>query len=137
MLVVPVVLKKSLIQGKGIFAKEEIKKGSVIVRIGQKERYYSKEQYRKFSSRYKKTLDKFAYWDKNKNRLVYSLDYTKYFNHSCEPNVLNRGSLDLAAKDIRKGEELTYNYQPILTRGEQLKCNCGSKHCKKLIKSNS
>jgi hypothetical protein len=134
MLMVPVVLKKSLIKGKGIFTKKGIKRGMVIVRIGEKEKYYSKAQAKNFSPRYKKTLSKFAYWDKKKKRLVYPLDDTKYLNHSCEPNVLNRGNLDLAARDIKPGEELTYDYRPILMKGEQFRCACGSRHCRGLIK---
>ena len=135
MLTVPVVLKNN-IKGRGVFAKYKINNGSVVVRIGEKERYYSKEQYKRFTLRYKKTLNKFAYWDKKKNRLVYPLDYTKYLNHSCESNIINKGNIDIAARDIEKGEELTYNYGPILMNGEQFKCSCGSKHCRGLIKSN-
>jgi len=137
MLTVPVALKRSHIKGKGIFAKNEIKKGSVIVRIGEKERYYSRKQYKKFSKKYRKILSKFSYWDKKKNWLVYPLDGTKYLNHSCEPNVLNKGNIDIAARDIKKGEELTYNYSPILMKGEQFKCSCGSKKCRGLIRHNS
>lgn len=134
MLTVPVILKKSSIKGRGIFAKNNIKKGTIIVRIGEKERYYTKEQYKKFSPRFKKNIGKFVYWDKIKQLWVYPLDYTKYLNHSCEANVLNKGNIDVAVRDIKKGEELTYNYSPILAKGEKFKCYCGSRYCKGIIK---
>ena len=135
MLMVPVILKKSQIKGKGIFAKNKIKQGTLVIRIGEKERYYSKEQYRKLPPKYRKMLDRFTYWDKKQKRLVYPLDNTKYLNHSCEPNVLNKGDIDIAARDIKSGEELTYDYSPILFKGVKYKCSCGSKHCQGLVKS--
>ena len=104
------------------------------MRSGEKERYYSQTQYKKFSLKYRKILDKFAYWDKKARHQVYPTDNTKYLNHSCEPNVLNRGNFDIAKKDIGKGEELTYDYRPILIGNEKLKCNCGSRRCGGLIK---
>jgi SET domain-containing protein len=134
MLIVPVIVKKSPIGGKGIFAKSRIRKGSIIVRIGEAERYYSKKQCQEFSPRYREILSKFAYWDKKNKHLVYPLDNTKHLNHSCAPNVLNLDNLDLAARDIEKGEELTYDYRPILMRGERFKCNCGSGLCRGVIR---
>jgi len=61
------------------------------------------------------------------------LDYCwQYLNHSCEPN----GYMDVlgltfrAARDIRRGEEITFNY--LTTESEMampFDCNCGSANC--------
>ena len=124
MINVPVVIKKSKIQGKGIFALRDIKRGEIVVKIGQKEIYYNKEEYKKFNKKRKKILDKFAYWDKE--ILVYPKDETKYLNHSCNPNVKNFGKVDKAIRNISAGEELTYDYN--LFGNLDFKCNCG--YCK-------
>lgn len=137
MVIVPTVVKKSPVAGKGLFAAKKIKKGQAITKTGIKERHYTVSQYEKFSRQYKKLLENFSYWDydpKNGRRIiVYPFDNIKYLNHSCEPNVINNGDVDLAAKDIKPGEELTYNYAPLLIRGEAFKCACGSANCKKVI----
>jgi SET domain-containing protein len=64
----------------------------------------------------------------------------RFINHSCEPNcetVLDKGRIYIeATRDIRAGEELTYDYQ--LEAGgrqtaklkSQYACNCGSKTCR-------
>ncbi len=61
--------------------------------------------------------------------------FSKYINHSCEPNCesdVKKGKIWIEAlRDIKKGEELTYDYSfsfdvDIL---KETPCFCGSKHC--------
>ena len=40
-----------------------------------------------------------------------------------------------ANRDIKKGEEITGDYTEELPPGTYMKCNCGSKKCKKIIRS--
>ena len=116
----------SRIAGKGLFAAQNIKKGTRIIQyIGQRiskeetaERLYQGNQYIfTFNDRYDidgKTL-------KNKAR---------YINHSCDPNcdiLLTQRTIWIVAKrDIQEGEELSYNYG---FTAKQYRCTCGSKHC--------
>ncbi len=61
---------------------------------------------------------------------------TASFNHSCEPNCGFNGSLRLVAiRDIQKGEELTLDYAFCESSMEDLKCNCKSENCRKIIKA--
>ena len=131
MIVIPHQLRKSKISGKGVFAKRDINKGDLIVKIGLKERRYSKKQFSQFRKRYQKTLNKFGYWQNQ--TLIYPIDNTKYLNHSCDNNVGNYGDSDKALRDIKKGEELTYDYSIILSKKEKIKCRCGSKNCKETV----
>jgi uncharacterized protein len=126
MIVVPVIVKKSKINGLGVFAKRLIRKGETIVVDGGEKRY-TKTQMRKFSKRYLGTLRKYGYWDNG--IFVYHTDAARYINHSCDPNVKNFGKVDKAVRTIKKGEEVTYDYT-ILAGKKQTKCNCGSKKCK-------
>ncbi|MFA6304696.1 MAG: SET domain-containing protein-lysine N-methyltransferase [Patescibacteria group bacterium] len=53
-------------------------------------------------------------------------------NHSCDPNSAIVGINTLVAlKDIKKGEELTYDYST--TIDESFNCKCGSKKCRKAV----
>lgn len=74
------------------------------------------------------------------------LDETsRTFNHSCSPNAYVRGKSELVAiRDIKKEEEITYDYsttmndneEKIVNAGRKLwtcKCNCGSKNCRGII----
>lgn len=65
---------------------------------------------------------------------------TDFFNHSCNPNAGFKGQIFLVAlRDIRKDEEITFDYAMILSPsvGSDIKgdmdCNCGTKKCRKKI----
>jgi len=116
----------SRIAGKGLFAAQEIKKGTRIIQyIGQRiskaetaERFSQGNQYIfAFNDRYNidgKTL-------KNKAR---------YINHSCDPNcevlITKRTIWIVAKRGIQEGEELSYNYG---FTAKQYRCTYGAKHC--------
>ena len=59
---------------------------------------------------------------------------TGVLNHSCEPNL---GLIDsitfVAIKDIKVGDELTFDYAIAETRGSSFDCNCNSARCRKII----
>ena len=57
------------------------------------------------------------------------------FNHSCEPNCGFSSSISLIAiKNIKKGEELVFDYAFNETLAEPFECNCKSANCRKIIK---
>lgn len=57
----------------------------------------------------------------------------RFFNHSCTPNCeteIEDGRVWVAAlRDIRAGEELTYNYCYDLEDWREQPCRCGSPNC--------
>jgi hypothetical protein len=132
MIVVPVRVKRSTLQGKGVFAAKAIRKGAVVVRMGLKERHYTRKQLRGFSRRYRETLKKYGYWE-GADKFVYPTDEAKYLNHSCEANVVKDGRVDRAARNIRAGEELTYDYGVLRLEDERFACRCGSRRCRGVI----
>jgi SET domain-containing protein len=69
-----------------------------------------------------------------------------YMNHSCAPNAGDRrGGLALTAvalRPIRKGEEITCDYRPVLDRGDRryrpllrFRCRCSARRCAGLIRA--
>ena len=126
-------IKKSNIDNKGLIAAKNIKKGTKIIEY--KGKLISK---RESEDNPKFDNSKRIYIFEINNR--YDLDGDFYFNtarlinHSCSPNceVVGKG-LKLwieSIKDIKKGEELSYDYG--FSFDEDFKnypCKCNSKNC--------
>jgi SET domain-containing protein len=55
-------------------------------------------------------------------------------NHSCEPNAGFKNQIRLIAiKDIKAGEEITFDYAFCEAYEDNFECKCGSKDCRKQI----
>jgi len=116
----------SRIAGKGLFAAQDIKKGTRIIQyIGQR---ISKEETAERLDRGNQYI--FAFNDH------YDIDgktlknKARYINHSCDPNCdilrTQRTIWIVAKRDIQEGEELSYNYG---FTAKQYRCQCGAKNC--------
>lgn len=135
-----ILKRKSNIHGYGIFAKTDIAKGTRIVEyVGEKITKAESDRRGPKLVQYAKThheLGAVYIFELNKK---YDIDghvhynIAKYINHSCEPNCeaeIIRGHIwIIALKDIRKGEELFYNYGYNLDTYEDHPCRCGSGRC--------
>jgi uncharacterized protein len=62
-------------------------------------------------------------------------EFSHSFNHSCNPNAGIRKRSELfALRVIGWGEEITYDYSvTIAPTVWQMKCDCGSKNCRKVL----
>jgi len=57
------------------------------------------------------------------------------FNHSCLPNCGFRDTITLVAiRDIKKGEEILFDYAFCETMNNGFECECGSENCRKVIR---
>jgi SET domain-containing protein len=55
-------------------------------------------------------------------------------NHSCNPNAgIVKDVLLVAMRDIKKGEEITFDYSTVTADNWQMQCRCGSPNCRKMI----
>ncbi|MBG77344.1 MAG: SET domain-containing protein-lysine N-methyltransferase [Pelagibacteraceae bacterium] len=133
--------KISKVHGTGLFAKNDIaKKKKIIEYIGAK--VSRKEGDRRADKQIAK-----ANKDK-KNGMVYVFELNsrfdidgnykynnaRYINHSCDPNceveIINNKIWIVSIKNIKKGEELSYNYGYAYdTDYTEHKCRCKSKNC--------
>lgn len=117
--------------GKGVFAGEDIKKGQKIYVLGG-ERMDIKDFIEKVNSNKENIDDPFQIG----KRTYLDLDeMSRTFNHSCNPNTgIRKTSEMFALRDIKKGEELTYDYSLTIAPTKwKMKCKCGSKNCRKII----
>jgi hypothetical protein len=129
------------VHGLGVFATRAIKKGQRIAeylgdRISHKEadrRYDTKDE--KDNHTFLFSVDRGLVIDAGVNG-----NDARYINHSCDPNcesvIENRRVFVDAIRDIKPGEELTYDYQIGRERGdppnvdEIYACRCGAKSCR-------
>src|SRR3989344_3852976 len=59
----------------------------------------------------------------------------RFFNHSCEPNCGIKGKTNLVAlKDIKNGEELTFDYDMTENSDWAMECKCRRANCRKIIR---
>jgi uncharacterized protein len=128
-----VIVRRSGVHGRGLFAARDIKKGERIIEyVGEKvgkregtrrtEAQWAKGRIYTFELNERHDIDGSVKW--NTARLA---------NHSCDPNCesdIIRGRIWVVAlKDIRKGEEITYDYNfPV--EDDLLVCKCGTKKCR-------
>jgi SET domain-containing protein len=126
--------RRSTLHGWGVFANERINKNKRIVDYAG-ERISHQESLR----RERRYIKKGTIWCFQINRrwvrdAAVGGNVARFINHSCHPNCyvhIVRDTIWIrAARNIRKGEELTYDY---MTDGEgHIKCRCRA-DCQRLL----
>ena len=134
-------VKKSEISGNGIFTTTKIKKGETICFL-EGELCSLDEIIKRVNEGKEEASDPLGIDDEQYLDLN---DVSRTFNHSCNPNAFIRGKNELVAlRDIRKEEEITFDYsttmndneEKIVKAGRSLwtsKCNCGANNCRGII----
>ncbi len=122
------IIKKSKIHGKGVFADRDFKKGEVILKWDLRKTILKKDIH-KLSPRIRRNV--YLY----KGQYIVPSSPGIYLNHSCDANTTAKNGSDIANRNILKGEEITIDMSNEAIVGLNMQCHCGSKNCKKLIKS--
>jgi len=126
-------IKKSNINNKGLYASQNIKSAKII--INYKGKLVTKKEVEKNP---KFDNDKAIYLFNINNRYDMDGDFeyndARLINHSCNPNCEVDGKgvklWIVAIKDIKKGEELSYDYGFGYDEDyKQFICKCGAKNC--------
>jgi len=125
-----VLVKKSKIPGKGVFAKRDIKEGEKVLDWIGCSQQLSKSQIEKLTKEKKKRVSKLK-----GDTYVLFKSPGRYINHSCDPNTKSINGKDNAIRNIMKGEEITTDYISEEVPDLNINCNCGSKNCIKIIRS--
>lgn len=138
----PIIMKKSLISGMGVFSTRLIKMGERICFMEGREMNINEA-----IKRIKKgTQNNGDLLQIDNNMYMRMMELNRCVNHSCNPNSFIRGKNELITlKDILKEEEITYDYSTTMWEDkEELKnnfdedvwtmnCSCGSQNCRKVI----
>jgi SET domain-containing protein len=140
----PFILRPSRLQGQGAFATAPIRMGTRIIEYTG-ERITHAEADRRYDDgamarhhTFLMTVDRRWVID-----AAAGGNAARFINHSCEPNceiVVRRGRIFIdALRDIRKGEELTYDYAYEREEGDDAvaltcyPCRCGAPTCRGTI----
>ena len=130
------LVKKSNINGYGIYANAPIKKNTTITIF----RYHI---YRRSPTRPLPNYRSENFWGRwlqvGKHTHMKPNGLLNFLNHSCNPNSgfkIVKGTAKLVSiRNIHKDEEITYDYATTITKDEfwRMKCNCASKNCRHVI----
>ena len=123
----PICVKETPATGTGIFASRDILKDEVILEFkGPRIKIEDMEGIPR------------EVWDH-----LFNVDVDEYIiarepgvrtNHSCDPNAgIVKDVFLTAMRDIKKGEQITFDYSVITADNWKLECKCGSPKCRKVI----
>lgn len=135
-----IVVRKSNIHSRGVFAKKGIPKGIRIIEyVGEKITKKESERRAEIPLQKAKKNIKFGavyIFELNKRHDIdgnVAYNTARFINHTCEPNceaLLIGGHIWIVAiRDIKKGEELSYNYGYSFEDYERHKCFCNKASC--------
>ncbi len=123
-----VIAKETKKTGEGLFASENIKRGEVVADFSGGKVYKAK----KASDLPKEVTDYAIQF--GENEWIDTPEEGRFLNHSCEPNGGIKGKFQIIAmRDIKAGEELTFDYEMTEDSDWQMQCKCGSRLCRKII----
>ncbi|MEK7113453.1 MAG: SET domain-containing protein [Patescibacteria group bacterium] len=120
MLTVKTKLKESGVEGMGLFADEDISKGTVTWRFDKDiDIVFDPEDVEKMPKEKQNLIKKYAFLSIYSGKYIYSIDDSRFINHSAKNfNVINRTKemkgdelIEVASRDIKKGEEILVNYR--------------------------
>jgi len=97
-------------KGNGVIATKPIRQGTITWFFDDLDRTFSPQQFAALSPTAQENVLNYSYTN-NKGELVFCWDNERFINHSFKPNcILTPYGIELAVKDIEKGEELTNDY---------------------------
>jgi hypothetical protein len=127
-----VIVKKSPKQGKGVFAARDFKTGDFVLEIDDS--HVVTDESSLTEKEHAFDLDYFG------DKIILLQEPEKYINHSCDPNVYVKTKNGVrnvyAMVDIKKDEEITYDYSINGDNEGTFTCNCGSANCRKVYHGN-
>ena len=126
-----VVVRKSGVEGKGVFAIKEFHKGEKVFLFSDKIIKIEHEPGCDCGiCKRCINISKFGWLYPSRDSFGWNL------NHSCEPNCGIVNNYIVAMKDIAVGQEITIDYSTTTKDSKwEMKCLCGKPSCRKVIKS--
>lgn len=112
MLKIKTYLDKSPIAGIGLFADQDIEKGTLVWDFVENfDLIFTEEEINNLDEIAFKSFKNYCYFDNDLNKYIMCFDDARVFNHSNNYNVDSpKGHKCFANRFIKKGEELTCNY---------------------------
>lgn len=126
--------------GKGVFAKENIKKDEILCVFGGFIKSIIEEESLEgaVSDEGVQVSEEFCLGVLRSD----DLENASFFNHSCNPNAGFKGQIFLVSmKNIGKNDQVLFDYAMVLSKVKKakfykMKCFCGSKNCRGYVTDN-
>jgi len=117
--------------GKGVFAAKEIKKGEVI-HIFDGRKLDVTDVVKRINSGKESIDDPLQI---GRRTYIDLDDFSRLFNHSCDPNAGVRKTSELfALRDVKKEEQISFDYSStIAPTAWKMKCKCGLDNCRGVV----
>lgn len=114
-------------EGQGVFAKRNFNEGDVVLEIDDTHVIENENTL---------TSEQHAYdLDYLEDKIVLMQSPEKFINHSCDPNTYTKTEDGIrrviAMRNIKEGEEITYDYSVNGDNDGTFSCHCGSERCRK------
>jgi uncharacterized protein len=118
-------------KGKGVFAARRIELGELVWDYAGDEKWISDIPKKVWPHCFQMDYDKYVVPEKG------SAGW--FMNHSCEPNCVIMGRTKIVSlRRIEPGEEVTFDYSTnVGWEGFSMRCECGAKGCRKVVRSYS
>ncbi|MCK6516111.1 SET domain-containing protein [Myxococcota bacterium] len=116
--------------GSGVFATRLIPRGTVVWAHDLLDRRVEAAELERLPPGLRDALERYAYVELD-GSLVLCWDLGRYINHACDPTTVAIGTvMEVAARDIHPGEEITSEYGPD-NYALPFECGCGSPRCRR------
>jgi SET domain-containing protein len=127
------VRKDQTIEGRGIFARQPIKKGELVALWGGD--VVDRAQFEKLGEHQKRQS---AQVEEGLYLVSSKPGPGDFVNHSCDPNAGMDGQIAIVAmRDIKPGEEVTIDYAMVDgDPRDTFECLCSSPNCRELVTGN-
>ena len=123
------IVRSSKIHAAGCYTLDPIKKGALVL-----EYTGPRISKRLADERYSERIVTYLFGVDGTNLVIDGYGAAMYINHSCAPNcetVEYRGQIWIKAiRDIKAGEELTYEYNLYDSDEDNCDCYCGATQCR-------
>lgn len=128
------IIRSSAIHAAGCYTTAPIRKGARVVEYTGPR--ISKEE---ADEKYQDSPTTYLFGVGDGSRVIDGHGAAMFINHSCDPNCETE-EIDgrvwiMAIRNIRPGEELTYDYYLYDGDDDEAACNCGAQNCRKSMYS--
>ncbi|MFT3933913.1 MAG: SET domain-containing protein [Chitinophagaceae bacterium] len=128
-----IILERNHFFGRGVFANDAIAKDEIIA-VWDGDVYEASKNSELPNDAPLMVADHAIQFDYNKWRDSNGL--ARYINHSCEPNCGIKGLFTIVAmRNIKKGEEITWDYEMTENSDWEMDCQCGCETCRQTIRA--
>ena len=120
MLLIPYYIARSDIHGMGVFSAVDLSVGDLVWRYDSKrDLIITLDDFRSLTSQRRKDVINHAQWYPNQKHFVLGCDGDYFMNHADDATLSDYGDRMVAARNLKKGTELTCDYRMVQVLGYQ------------------